>query len=105
MFLFVDIHTFYTLYQACCANLWNEQELKEKKKLKNKNNPHVETEKNKSWNEKNKDLTSGFDIHRWFFLPQKDKFRFINHTMLGDLVEEFEVDGGEYTTIDGLMAE
>ncbi|CAK9004460.1 unnamed protein product [Durusdinium trenchii] len=37
----------------------------------------------------------------WEFHQEQDTFKFINHTMLGDIIEEFVADGSEYTTVDG----
>lgn len=37
----------------------------------------------------------------WEFEQDGDHFVFINHSMVGDLREEFEVGGPEYETIDG----
>lgn len=37
----------------------------------------------------------------WEFQQNQDKIKFCNHTMLGDINEEFVVDGPEYSTVDG----
>jgi len=37
----------------------------------------------------------------WEFKQDKDQINFCNHTMLGDIKEEFVADGGSYQMIDG----
>jgi len=37
----------------------------------------------------------------WEFQQDQDHIKFINHSFLGDITEEFEVGGPEYTAIDG----
>lgn len=37
----------------------------------------------------------------WEFKQEQDQFSFCNHTMLGDIREEFVADGTPYSTVDG----
>lgn len=38
----------------------------------------------------------------WHFEQQGGHFIFTNHSMLGDVKEEFDVDGAAYVTVDGM---